>query len=590
MKFDYLSAFPIPEEHLPTKLRELLTPVDLSANVRVEVAAMQENDQYGPNAEHLHLQMAVVNGITSQPLETLREADNGVVEYSVPVEDAIGCISNFIPSISSHDYIVAAWGGSSFYSYSLSEKVWMALGLSPRCVGNDEQRLIYDDLGLPEPDVADGEISTSYHGSLKRNVCWRMSNEYLRRYLWLRGARGVRVFFYQVHIQDTVHIREVMKGKSHINLKPIKGVKWFELDIREHKQGLLLQLWASVEAVYPELCPEQNAETLVWPGEQRPMTHDRADSIIQHHNPVYLDDKFLEKYEQSNFYDTTPYQAWGQWNCDPSYGGQWCFTECQRVGRNLIKVPMRELYKAKPDREITHAYEHVIAPENLEHIDLAEEHIVNKVQRLLEALLNLGDGLSKLGDTIGLAQTTEELTGFSRKEIEDNGWLKYPSLGRLAQVAPIDMTQQMFLARCKNIHELIQKIPNGHLKSLLINAGCPRSKIGSLGSLKLIQALLNRLEYLNGQFESVHDFPSQAEPEAWDDSNVNLAPLFLNNDLRIADAHDAIEKCISTLQKLGFDTANLRSGYGKALDFVMDGVIDSLDYIANQLKELLTRE
>lgn len=86
-----------------------------------------------------------------------------------------------------------------------------------------------------------------------------------------------------------------------------------------------------------------------------------------------------------------------------------------------------------------------------------------------------------------------------------------------------------------------------------------------------------------------NDFPSQVEPEDWGNSNSNLAPLFLNNDLRIADAHDAIEKCILTLQKLGFDTANLSSGYGKALDFVMDGVINSLYDIVNQLKELLLR-
>ncbi|MGS0824894.1 hypothetical protein ACVBIO_03710 [Shewanella sp. 0m-8] len=586
MKFDYLAAFPIQEESLPSKLRELLTPVGLSANIRVEVAAMQETDQYGPNAEHLHLQMAVVTD--NQQLKTLTEAGNGVVEYSVPCHGDVGSIKDFTPSISGHDYIVAAWGSSSFYSYSLSEKVWMALGLSPRCVGNDEQRLVYDDLGLPEFDVADGEISTQYHYSLKKNVCWRMSNEYLRRYLWLRGARGFRVFFYEKQLNDTPQLREIMNGKSHIVLKPTEGIKWYELDISEHNNGLLLQLWASVEAVMPELCTEQNADDLLWPGDKAPMTHARANSL-RSHNPVYLNDRFLEKYEQSTFYDTTPFKAWAKWNCSPSYQGQWSFTECQRVGRNLIKIPMRELYKPKPDREIVHAYEHVIDPTDLEHIDLDEEHIVNKVQRLLDALLDLGDGLSQLGDSIGLMNSAEELTGFSRREFEANGWLKYPMLSRLAQVAPVDMTQQMFLTRCKSMHELLQKIPNGFLKSLLIKAGCPRAKIRDLGSLKLIQSLLNTLESLNNQLESVHDFPSEHEPEGWKDLNPKLAPLFLNNDLRIADAHDAMEKCIDTLQKLGFDTANLSSGYGKALDFVMDGVIASLDLIANELQQLLLR-
>lgn len=120
--------------------------------------------------------------------------------------------------------------------------------------------------------------------------------------------------------------------------KPTEGVAWYELDIREHKGGLLLQLWASVEAVLPELCPEQTAEGILWPGDARPMTHVRANALMEH-NPVYLDDRFLQKYEQSTFYGSTPAHVWGRWYCSPSYRGQWSFTECRRVGRNLVQVP-----------------------------------------------------------------------------------------------------------------------------------------------------------------------------------------------------------------------------------------------------------
>jgi len=114
-------------------------------------------------------------------------------------------------------------------------------------------------------------------------------------------------------------------------------------------------------------------------------------------------------------------------------------------------------------------------------------------------------------------------------------------------------------------------------------------KVKGLGSLKLIQSLLNIVEYLNGQHETVDAFTSANEPECWEKSNDELAPLFLNNDLRIADAHDALEKCIFTLQKLGFDTANLSTGYGKALDFVMDGVIHAISAMGTELDKLLRR-
>lgn len=585
MSFDYLAAFPIPTGAIPERLRGLLEPVGLSASQFVEVASKHEYDQYGEKAENLHLLMAVVPGMDG-PIEVLSEAGNGVVEYSVPVGDKRGCSAEFFPSISGYDYIVAAWGNSSFYTFNLAEKVWMTLGLTPRCLGNDQQRLVYDDLGLPEFGVAEGEVSSSYHWNLKRAVSWRMSNEHLRRYLWLRGARGVRVFYYSAQLPDTPEVRAIMGGKSQVVHKPANGVVWYELDIRENKGGLLLQLWASVEAVTPELCPEQTAEGILWPGNAQLMTHARADALVKY-DPVYLDDRFLQKYEQNAFYDSAPTHISGQWYCSPSYGGQWSFTECRRVGRNLIKVPMRELYKPKPDREIVHARSFAVDPADLVHVDLNEEHVVAKVQRLLEVILRLGDGLSALGAIVGLNKPAAELTGFDRAEVAANGWSAYPMLSRLAQVVPLDMTQQMFLARCKSLHEVWQRVPNGYLKSLLECAGCPRAAVKDLRSLKLLQALLNIIEGLNSHDEASNAFASSREPEGWNSDNKVMAPLFLNYDLRNADAHEAVKECLTTLERLGFDTANVNAGYGRALDFVMDGVINALGAVTAAIEKLL---
>lgn len=588
MPYDYLAAFPIPTHVMPPRLRGLLEPVGLSPSQFVEVASMQESDSRGEQAEDLHLLMAVVPGLEGDPIEVLSEGCDGVVEYSVPAGDKRGCSSDFSPSISGYDYVVAAWGDGSFYTFNLAEKVWMTLGLTPRCVGNDQQRLVYDDLGLPEFGVAEGEVSSEYQWNLKRSVSWRMSNEYLRRYLWLRGARGFRVFYYSAQLPDVPEVRAIMGGESHVVRKPAEGNAWYELDIREHKGGLLLQLWASVEAVTPELCPEQSAEGILWPGDDQPMSHARANALVDQ-TSIYLDDRFLQKYEQSAFYDSTPTHGWGQWYCSPSYRGQWSFSECRRVGRNLVKVPMRELYKPKPDREIVHARLFAVDPVDLAHVDLTEEHIVAKVQRLLDVLLRLGDALSALGATVNLTKSAAELTGFNRAEVAANGWLTYPALSRLAQVAPLDMTQQMFLARCKSLHELWQRVPNGYLKSLLEHAGCPRAAVRDLGSLRLMQALLNVIERLNADEEASDAFVSANEPENWNARNIAMAPLFLNNDLRIADAHETMGDCLATLQTLGFDTANVNSGYGRALDFVLNGVIISLATVADSIENLLRR-
>lgn len=588
MVFDYLQAFPLPAEILPPKLQSLLTPVGLSAQQKVAVATFYENDPYGPESESIHMQMAVVPGGVGDPIGELDEASDGVVEYSIPTGDKFGCISEYIPSISGYDYIVASWGSGNFYTFNLAEKVWMSLGLTPRCVGNDEQRLVYDDLRLPEFAIAQGEVSSDFHFTLKRNVNWVMSNEYLRRYLWMRGARGVRVFYYSARMESTPQLRKLMAGQEYLIYKPQDGQSWYDVDIREHSGGYLLQVYASVEAISPELCPEMTAEGIKWPSIEEPLTKRLARDVI-HQKIIHLDDKFLQKYEQNSFYDCSPNRRGKSWVCNPSYKGQWSFTECERVGRNLIRVSIRELYKPKPDREILHAHKFALDPDQVKHFNLQDEHIVSKVHRLVEALLKLGHGLSRLGEVVGYYKSPHDLVALNGSDIRVNGWLNYPNLIRLAQVAPLDMSEQMFLARCKGLHELYQRIPAGFLKMLLIKSGCPKEEVSSLASIKLLQSLLNVVWQLNSQEESIDSFVSLISHDEWNRQNESMAPLFLNNDLRIADAHESMGRCLETLRTLGFDTANINEGYGRALDFVMDRVIDSLMEVANQIEFLVKR-
>jgi hypothetical protein len=127
------------------------------------------------------------------------------------------------------------------------------------------------------------------------------------------------------------------------------------------------------------------------------------------------------------------------------------------------------------------------------------------------------------------------------------------------------------------------------LKSLLEKAGCPRASIKQFGSLRLLQGLLNIVVRLNENAESSDAFQNDMEPEGWGDRNTAMAALFINNDLRIADAHETIEDGLKALQKLGFDTANFNQGYGMALDFVMDGVIAGFASINAEVESLLAR-
>jgi len=255
MSFDYLSSFHLQGEALPDRLRRLLMPVGMSPEERVEVTGLETPDPDHPHDEHLHMLMAVVSNENDQPVEVLSESLNGVVKYGIPFDER-GRMKNFVPWVSGHDYIVASWGDGDFYTYHLAEKVWMILGLTARCGGNEKQRLIYDDLANSVANVAEGELSTKFDNGLKHGVSWKMSNAHLRKYLWLRDARGVRVFYYKKLLPDQPALRALMKGEQYIVLKPAQTPAWYEINIQERRGGLLLEVWASVEAVSGELCTE----------------------------------------------------------------------------------------------------------------------------------------------------------------------------------------------------------------------------------------------------------------------------------------------------------------------------------------------
>lgn len=583
MPFDYLANFPLPAAELPAKLLELLAPESMAPTARIVVAARQDFSRLEGRREFLQLAMALVPAGLEEPIRALPNSD-ALVASSTPIMDEFGGLSDYNPTLEGCDYVVAAWGDGSFYNFHLAEKVWMALGLTSRCIGGEDQRLIYDDLSTPEFAIAEGEASTEYEHHLKRDVLWKMSNARLRNYLWARGAIGTRVFFYETLLTSTPGLRDVMQGDRHKVFASADG--WCEVDLREHDGGLFLQVWATVAAVTPERCAETTADGLIWPGHGA-ISRSLADAMVAP-NLVYLDDRFLERYEQNAAYDSCPSEVDGRWFCSPSYRGQWNFTDCVRVGRNLVRVPLRELYKPKPDQEIIHAHQFVVDPQLVSRHDRNQEHIASKTQRLLDAFLDLADRLVILGRIAGREETAIDLTKISRVELRANGWTAYPQLQRLAQVAPLDMSQQAFLSRCKSVHEFSQVLPNGYLKDLLEKAGVPRPRVSSLGTLKLLQGILNVVQSLNANLERADAFLSDVAPEGWDIAHAGLAGLFVTNDLRIADAHE-VPRSLSRLEALDFDLATTNEGYGLAIDLIFDRVIESFRIISAEIQTLQER-
>jgi len=585
---DYLKEFPIPAEYLPATLRGLLSPENAdSPSKRVVVTSKFENNKHEDGYEYLHMLMACVPLDQIKSLGILSESSDGVVQFSTPCCTEKGDIYPVRPSVSSFDYVVASWGNSSHYSFSLAEKIWMTLGLSPRVIGNSEQKIIYDDLSLPIIGVADGDLASEYHYQLKRDVNWTIRNDYLRKYLWMTGCCGVRVFFYEAYITDCAAVRSVMGGQCHY--KDTVGSGWCELDIREVDGKLLLQIWATIPSVEPTLCKEQDIYSLVWPGDTKAMTIERVNAFARDEY-IFLDDKFLERYEKDSMFDAVPFKIHKQFSSCPSYKGQWSYRGIERVGRNLLKIPLYELYRNVPEQEIYHAHQHAVPEIKASELDPEEEHIASKADKLLLELISLGENLSLLIESSGCEGIhSSQFLEFSRDEYLSEGFRNFPVFQKLSQVAPINMYEQDFLSRCKTLNEIICKLKVGPLRRVLRSAGSDNKLVSKLQGLKLLQGILNIVECLNDQNDSMSSFNNSTDSCNWEEANTKLAPLFINNDLRNAEAHEAVGKSLNALERLGFDSSSLSSGYGKALDFLLDGVVDAIKSINVGITSLLAR-
>lgn len=402
---DYIEQFPLPLDQIPVGLKEVLVPESATNPQReVIVTHRYEHNKYKDNYEYLHMIMATVPQEDVHALEVLRESADGVVVTSTPDCRVKGGVRDYNISVSGYGYIVASWGGSSHFSFMLAEDVWMTLGLKPRLIGESEQKVIFDEVSLPDHGVAQGDVSSEYYFGSSKDIKWTMRNDYLRQYLWMKDYVGVRVFFYETYIDRTPEVTELLAGTVHYKLEN----SWIELDIVDHGDRVMMQVWGTVQSVQPELCAHLDIDKLIWPGHEEPMTKARASDFTKNEY-VYIDDSFLDKYEKDGTYDAIPYFDGSKYRADPSYGGQWGFRDCVRVGRNLIHMPFYELYRGVPDREIYHVFDYAKETSLIEQSELAGEHIVSKTFRFAEELGRLNKNLNALASTVGVTLSESEI-------------------------------------------------------------------------------------------------------------------------------------------------------------------------------------
>jgi hypothetical protein len=264
------------------------------------------------------------------------------------------------------------------------------------------------------------------------------------------------------------------------------------------------------------------------------------------------------------------------------YGAWWSVGYCRRVGRDHIAIELRKLYEGAQFFTIKHYCSYAVKKSSVPvpKSDHEKRNIGIRAREVINGYLSYINVIAKICDVAGLSFTTEEIGGLSESEINYSGWWTFPELGRLANVVPLTMTYAQFLARCKDIFALFERLKSGPLRSLLRALHVPKDEVKE-EALKL-SAFLCQMASISKKENWALVGDAEEVVKRWDkDARLDFyKAIFALNGLRLADAHalsvgdpGAQE---SNLKVFDIDPNKFKTGWGLALDRVYDEIAKSL--------------
>jgi hypothetical protein len=221
--------------------------------------------------------------------------------------------------------------------------------------------------------------------------------------------------------------------------------------------------------------------------------------------------------------------------------------------------------------------------------DIEKRNIGSRAREFVEVYVGLMDVLASFCDAAQLPYTAEEIGGLSRKDIDFKGWWTFSLLGRLGNVAPVNLTYLDFLARCKYLFALLEDMKACHLRALLVRLNVPRKEINDAEALKLCAYLCQLATIAKDEGWGLFT-DTELIIKKWDkEKKLDFyKPLFALNVLRTIDAHGSPtvgDPAAQTkqLEVFGIDPNVFKSAGGMALDRVYDDLIQTLRSVSSLL-------
>ncbi len=457
----------------------------------------------------------------------------------------------------------------------------MCYGLCPR-VTSGPDTIIWDNPGGPDYDVVKVQPLSRFTVPSKHSGAYvTISRQYLEDYASLKGCAVVAVFYEDRHCTSDNDIDEHVDWQKGASFDfPGRRLQFTANEYHKDKPvfcrlwGRQLVLIPSCRPVAMKIMPE-----LEWPGYPGVMTEQRASQIGLYHY-VYVSDQVLDEFEGNPEYVTNPEYG------SVYYDGRWSFPEGHRVGRDYVAYDLLRLYECSPFIiQLLHRHAVDEGLVNAQEKALGQQNIGKRASSLVQAFLQLGDELARLGRCLGLPLTGKDLVTFDFENVKYTGWWNMPELAPLGWRASIDMTYNEFLSRCSIIYQMIEGIDERQIRLLLCKVGLPEDKLRDFRSIKLFACLMSCCQISK---KTGLGICSSEISIRWDkDAQLEaLDPWFALVCLRNTSDHlrNDERKIRAALDTLGIQQNSTKAGWGLALDKVYDKLTDSITELTTMLK------
>ncbi|APR03161.1 hypothetical protein [Thauera chlorobenzoica] len=464
----------------------------------------------------------------------------------------------------------------------------MTYGLTPRHL--NDGTVCWDDPRGPVYDVLRVKSHVN-HGDKKDNPLGLITirREYLEDFCHLKNCAAVAVYYEERFSSEDDSFVAVLKGQEGDQFElPGRLLGMAVLNDKYHSLApQMSRVWGARLILIPRSRPVTDATDpeLTWPDDTEPMNYQRAAAKWVY---GHIRDEVLLEYEAHPEYRIHPESG------GVSYSGWWGTARTYRVGRNHIRIELKQLYEGCPPHVISHWHRYSVQESVAEHdrVTHGNRNIAIRAKDVLDAYLTLTANLAYLSDQIGMNYTQDDIGVLSTEEVAYRGWWSFEVMRPLFAVAPIAASREQFLDRAVSLFKLLELLKPAPLRAMARQLGVPKEQIKEFASLKLLACVCQLATISLGQGLALTEDADVVVPQ-WNPKTElpELRTLFALNGLRSSQAHtpgaEREAKISSGAAVFGIDVTATTTGWGYAIDALYDRLTDSLLASARLIEDAL---